>query len=129
MELAAREHAACNGWAWAELIGIRRMWVARQHWVEYLKPAFEGEDLVMYTWVQSFRHFASMRRYALKRGDELLLVGATEWVFVDADRLRPARLTQDVMASFITVSSDDPELLALGIARPVRFTPTAGLLA
>ena len=47
MEAAATAHAAQNGWAYADLVGIRRMWVARQHWVEYLKPAFLGEELTM----------------------------------------------------------------------------------
>lgn len=128
MEAAATAHAAQNGWAYADLVGIRRMWVARQHWVEYLKPAFLGEELMMFTWVQSIRHFASLRRYALKRGEDLLLAGATEWVFVDSERFRPARLTEDVVASFLTVPPDDPELQTLGIARQIRYSPSATLL-
>lgn len=129
MEAAATRHSAQNGWAYADLVGIGRMWVARQHWVEYLKPAYLGEDLMMYTWVQSIRHFASMRRYALKRGDDLLMVGATEWVFIDSERLRPARLSAEVEASFTVVAPDDPVLRELDIDRPIRFSPSPGLAA
>ena len=129
MEAAATAHAAQCGWSFDALRDAGRMWVARQHWVEYLRPAFEGDRLNLCTWVQSFRGSASLRRYALKRGGELLMIGATEWIFVDYARRRPVRIGADVAATFPIVAADDAELRSLGIDRPIRYAPSAWLLA
>lgn len=129
MERIATNHAASLGWDLAHLRSIGHVWVAREHWIEYLRPCFLSEPLTMYSWVQSFRAAASLRRYAVKRGGELIMVGATEWVFVDFDKKRPALFTPDVKAAFepILVPADDPALLALGIARAPRPNPSHGL--
>lgn len=122
-------HAASLGWDLEHLRSIGRVWVAREHWIEYLRPSFLGESLTMYTWVQSFRAAASLRRYAVKRGGELIMVGATEWVFVDYDKKHPAFFTPDVKAAFepVLVPAADPVLQALGIARAPRSSPSHGL--
>ncbi len=123
MEEAATAHAAGLGWSFENLKAICRAWVAREHWIEYLMPAFEGERLELFTWVQNLRGAASLRRYALRRGDDLLMTGATEWVFVDYERRRPVLVTPEMRASFPRVAEDDPRLEALGIARCVRWSP------
>ena len=51
MEEAATAHAASLGWSFENLKAIGRAWVAREHWIEYLMPAFEGERLELFTWV------------------------------------------------------------------------------
>ncbi len=127
MEEGAVQHAAANGWPFDALKRINAAWVARQHWIEYLRPALLGEDLVLYTWVQSLKRFSSLRRYALKRGDEVLMVGATEWVFVDFQRRKPAPIHESVVASFELVAPDSPLLIERGIQRLVRFMPSPGL--
>lgn len=127
MEEAAICHAAHNGWPFEELKKINSAWVARQHWIEYLRPALLGDNLVLYTWVQSLKRFSSLRRYALKRGDEVLMVGATEWVFVDFVQRKPVTIHEGVVNSFELVPSDSPLLAELGIQRLVRFMPSAGL--
>lgn len=127
MEAAATAHAASCGWDFEALARVNRTWVARQHWIEYLKPAFEGDQLTLYTWVQSAKRFSSLRRYAIKRGGELLTVGATEWVLVDYEKRRPALITDEMIACFHPIPVDAPELKALGIVRMVRFAPSPGL--
>lgn len=123
MERAATAHAAALGWSFDALSGIGRMWVARRHWVEYLKPCFEGQRLTLYTWVQDMRRVTSLRRYALVREGEVVMAGATEWAFVDAARQRPCAVDEVVQASFTLVPPGDPRLQALGLARPMRYLP------
>ncbi len=127
MEEGAVEHAAHNGWPFEALRQINSAWVARQHWIEYIRPAVLNDDLTLYTWVQSLKRFSSLRRYALKRGDEVLMVGATEWVFVDYTRRKPAPIHPEVVKSFELVAPDSPMLLERGIQRLVRFMPSPGL--
>ena len=129
MEHAAMHHAASIGWGFAALRSMGRTWVAREHWVEYLRPSFEGERLEMFSWIQGWRSAASLRRYAIRRADELIFVGATEWVFVDYEKRRPALFADEQIAVLekYAVSPEDPVLESLGIARSVRYLPSRGL--
>ena len=67
-------------------------WVARSHRIEYLRPAFAGERIVVLTWVADFRRVPSLRKYRLVRlpGGEILAHGETDWVFVDATEAAPS---------------------------------------
>ena len=129
MEHAAMHHAASIGWGFAALRSMGRTWVAREHWVEYLRPSFEGERLEMFSWIQGWRAAARRRRYAIRRADELIFVGATEWVFVDYEKRRPALFADEQIAVLekYAVSPEDPVLESLGIARSVRYLPSRGL--
>lgn len=127
MEEAATAHATSLGWSFGNLKAIGRAWVAREHWIEYLMPAFEGERLELFTWVQSLRGATSLRRYALRRGEDLLMTSATEWVFVDYERRRPVLLTPEMRSSFPRVAEGDERLVRLGIARCVRWSPAPAL--
>lgn len=129
MEHAAMHHAASIGWGFAALRSMGRTWVAHEHWVEYLRPSFEGERLEMFSWIQGWRAAASLRRYAIRRADELIFVGATEWVFVDYEKRRPALFADEQIAVLekYAVSPEDPVLESLGIARSVRYLPSRGL--
>ena len=129
MERIATNHAASIGWSFEALRAMGRMWVAREHWAEYLRPCFEGDQLEMYSWIQSWRGAASLRRYAIRRGGDLVFVGATEWVFVDFEKKRPAFFTEAELAVIEShrVAPDDPQLAELGISRNVRYEPSRGL--
>ena len=126
MEDAARDHAAAHGWSLEVLKASDRAWVARQHWIEYLRPTFEGDEVELLTWVQSVRGPLCLRRYAVRRGADLLAVAATEWVFVNG-RGRPVSLSEAERSAFGAVAADDARLAELGIERTVRYRPTAGL--
>lgn len=130
MEGAATRHAALIGWGIDDLRAAGRGWVAREHWIEYLRPTFAGETLDIYTWIQSIRGPASLRRYAVTRSGVLVAAGATEWVYVDAVRGRPVNLEAEALERVrpLLVSARDEELVALGIARSVRFMPAPSLL-
>lgn len=127
MEEAATLHAASRGQTFEALKASGRAWVVRQHWIEYLRPALFGDELVVYTWVQSIRRISSLRRYAIMRQNELLTVGATEWVLVDYVRRRPMVIPPDVQEAFQLLPPEAPELSELGISRMVRFAPSVGL--
>ena len=117
MEAAATAHAASLGWSFDALRSAGRVWVVRQHWIEYLRSARLGDEL------------SSLRRYAVLRNGELLTVGATEWVLVDYERRTPVQIPEEMRASFRLVAPDAEVLRDMGIRRMVRFAPSPGLAA
>lgn len=69
-------------------------WVVRRHEIEYLKPAFLGDELVARTWVgepsaATWERFTEITRIA---DGGLLVKARTVWVLVDATSGRPRRI-------------------------------------
>jgi len=81
---------------------IGAMWVVRTHRIEYLHPAFAGEEVIVFTWVSNFRRVRSLRKYKIIRvkDNAVLVEGETDWVFVDAQTGRLRSIPQNVMATF-----------------------------
>jgi acyl-CoA thioester hydrolase len=77
-------------------------WVVRSHHIEYLAPAFVGDEIEVRTWVVNIRRVGSLRRYEfVRKSDERLLSrGETEWVFVNATSGRPLAIPEDVSRLF-----------------------------
>jgi len=77
-------------------------WVIRTHRVEYLRPAFAGEQIIVLTWVSNFRRVQSLRKYRIIRAKDnaVLVEGETDWVFVDAKTGRLRSIPKNVIASF-----------------------------
>ena len=77
-------------------------WVVRMHRVEYLRPAFAGEQIIVLTWVSNFRRVQSLRRYRIIRVKDraVLVEGETDWVFVNAKTGRLRSIPQNVIAAF-----------------------------
>lgn len=81
-------------------------WVARSHHIEYLRPAFEGEELKARTWIATMERVKSERRYEFVRGETVLARGRTEWVLVDATSGRPKRIP-DEMSELLSKTKGD----------------------
>ena len=88
---------------------VNATWVVRTHTVEYLLPAFAGNEVEVLTWVVNMRRVRSTRRYQFRRVEDgaLLVRGETEWVFVDVMSGRPRSVPVEVSELF-RVTSDDP---------------------
>lgn len=123
MEMAAMKHASLLGCGAKECLQQGEVWVAREHWIEYLRPCYEGDELTIYSWVETMDGPRSLRRYAIKRGARLVCVGATEWVYIDYKSGKVMDVPADVASRFTIIGSDDERLIDLGIARGVRFEP------
>jgi len=87
---------------------IGAMWVARSHKIEYLSPAFDGDQIEALTWVVNFRKVRSLRRYKFVRiADQAVLArGETDWVFMDANKGRPRAIPEQVSGAFALVGED-----------------------
>ena len=76
--------------------------------IEYLQPAFAGDEIVVYTWVSNFRKVQSLRKYRIVRAaDKTALAAAeTEWAFVAYDRRVPRRIPPEVIEAFEVVPEE-----------------------
>ncbi len=107
MQEAATAHATALGLL--ELMAREgTTWVAREHTIKYLQPAFAGETIGVQTWVVNFRKVRSTRRYRFIRLPEqtLLAEGATDWINVDATTGKPRPVPKPVQEMFADIKSD-----------------------
>ena len=83
-------------------------WVVRTHHIEYLRPAFAGEKIVVLTWVSNLRRVQSLRKYKIIRIEDntILVEGETNWVFVDAKTGKLRSIPSNIMAAFEVLSKD-----------------------
>jgi acyl-CoA thioester hydrolase len=81
---------------------IGAIWVVREHHVEYLLPAYAGEQVEIQTWVANIRRVRSLRRYRfVRKSDRQVLVrGETDWVFIDQTSGLPRRIPEAVSGLF-----------------------------
>lgn len=109
MQDVAISHSAAQGWDMERYAALGCAWVVRSHHVEYLRPAFAGDEVELLTWVAGFSPRASPRRYLFRRaGDGKALVEAeTVWVFVDLKSGQPRRVPDAVREAFEVVGVDE----------------------
>ena len=122
MQDVAVEHSAARGWGLERYLATGVVWVVRSHSIEYLRPAFAGDELRLATWVADLRPRSSLRKYLFWRPADGQVVARAEtlWVLVDAGTGRACPLPAELRESFEVVP-DDEEVLRLlrGAAAPV----------
>lgn len=104
-DIAIEHYEAIGGVNPMQLIGAT--WVVREHKIEYLLPAFEGDEIEIRTWVENVRRVRSLRQYEFVRKSDgkILVRGETDWVFVDAKTGAPRAIPDEVYQVF----AGDPE--------------------
>lgn len=104
MNRAAIAHSEAVGLDLARYRRLGGTFVVRRHEIDYLAPAFEGDEVVAYTWAESCRRATAERRHEVRRGDGRVLArGFNLWAWVDLTG-RPARMPAEVEAAFTSGS-------------------------
>jgi len=100
MQDIAVEHYSSIGGVIAQ--GPDATWVVREHKIEYLLPAFAGEEIEIKTWVETVRRVRSLRKYEFvrKTDGKVLVRGETDWVFVDVKTGTPRAIPEEVSRVF-----------------------------
>jgi acyl-CoA thioester hydrolase len=82
-----------------------RAWVALKHEISYRKPAFLGDtDVVATTVLQSIKGARAFYETVIKRGEDVLAEVQSSWCCIDAETLRPSRISADIAAYFFPKS-------------------------
>lgn len=122
MQDAAEAHVNAAGWPMERLLGVGKSWVVRWHRIEYMRSCAIGEPVVLCTWVRDYRRIRSLRRYRfLRESDGTVLAEAeTEWVFLDVESKRPARIPEAFMEIFPAIPEEEEERIGCAAAVPPR---------
>jgi acyl-CoA thioester hydrolase len=101
MQHAAVAHSTANGWPPERYDALGAGWVVRSHKITYLKPAFEGDRVVIRTWVENMKPATSLRRYEIMLADGSVLARAeTDWAFINYAKQKAVRIPTEVANSF-----------------------------
>jgi acyl-CoA thioester hydrolase len=109
MQEAAIAHSSANGWSLERYQDCGFSWVARSHFIEYRQPAYELDEIAVYTWVANLKGIASLRKYKIVRKTDgtVLAVAETKWVFIDLQSKRPRRVPPEVAADYAIVGEEE----------------------
>ena len=106
MQHAAVAHSSANGWPAQRYEQLGAGWVVRSHKITYLRPAYEGNRVVVRTWVANIRSAASLRMYEIRNADgEVLATAETDWAFIGYEKQKPVRIPPQVRDCFEVVAS------------------------
>jgi len=101
MIAAALEHSEAVGWDAARYAALGNAWVVRSHAIEYLRPAFADDAVIVRTWVSEMAKVSSRRKYAIAReGGPVLARAETLWVFTNRRTHTLDRVPADLRAAF-----------------------------
>ena len=116
MQNAAVDHAETSGCGQATR-EAGASWVVRSHHVEYVRPSYENDELLVVTWVSTILRASSLRKYrVLRQVDHLLLAkGETTWVFIDAATARPRTIPKTVSSTLPVVAPEDEGDMLAGL--------------
>ena len=97
---AAVEASAAAGYDAGWYAAAGTLWLVRRSTLDVRRPVRAGERLLVNTWVEDFRRVRSHRRYELVGTDGLCVDARTDWVYVDAENLRPRRVPAELEHAF-----------------------------
>ncbi len=75
------------------------VWVVLRHEIDYLKPAFLNDKIIIKTWVGETQGVKSTRYVEIYGNTKLVAKIKTVWVMLDAKTMRPKRISADVLAT------------------------------
>lgn len=95
-------HSAAVGLDHANYVALGAVFVVRKHEVEYLRSAYGGEEIDLYTHVEWWKAAASERRTRIVRAStgEQIARAATLWAYVSATTMKPTRIPDSVARAF-----------------------------
>ena len=81
-----------------QLAGVT--WVVLRHEIDYLRPAFAGEEITVSTWVGKAWAVKSERFTEIRRGDRVLVQAKSIWCALDSKTFRPRRIDDELKEKF-----------------------------
>jgi len=75
------------------------IWVVASHFVEYKRPSFLNEELVIETYVEKFEGTISERIVTIKNGNtqKINVKATTRWCLIDPDTKKPLRVPDEIL--------------------------------
>ena len=108
MQDVATAHIEQLGLGLAQYLQLKHAMVAVEHHVQYRKAAFEGEDLILRTWLDDLNTLYSFRQYVFYRPKDqsILFVGQTKWACIEIESGRPKRMSPSFTQAYQPIATD-----------------------
>jgi len=102
MQEAAFGASAAVGYDFARYNDLGHLWLVRETDIEYIAPLMYGDQVEIKTWVADFRRAHSLRRYEFIniRTNQLAARASTDWVYTNAQTLRPVTVPEALRRAF-----------------------------
>lgn len=102
----AQAHSTAVGYDWDAYRELGAVFVVRRHEIDYLRPAFAGDQIALRTWVETWKGVSCVRKTSIVRSDgEELARASTLWAFVSNETGRPQRIPADLKQQFGAAST------------------------
>lgn len=100
---AAIAHSVEQGWSTAKYRQHGWSWVVRSHYIEYRRPVFLDDQLVIKTWVADMKKYSSLRKYEVRHRytTKLVAKAETNWAFVEIDSAKLIPVPEVVSCDFL----------------------------
>lgn len=111
LERVAWSHSRLLGMDMARYRALDAGCVVRRHELDYLAATFEGEDLILGTWIlENDRRLTMWRGYQIIRpaDGKTVMRGRSLWVCVDMRQGRPRRQPPEFLQVYIPVGGFQP---------------------
>ena len=108
MQDVATAHIEQLGLGLAQYLQLKHAMVAVEHHVQYRKAAFEGEDIILRTWLDDLNTLYSFRQYVFYRPKDqsILFVGQTKWACIEIESGRPKRMSPSFTQAYQPIATD-----------------------
>ncbi|MBO3696937.1 thioesterase family protein [Roseivirga sp. E12] len=97
-DVAKQHWEVCAEQQWVD----KYAWVALSHFIEYKKPAFLNDTLLIQTHVHEFDGVKSNRlvRISNQASGDLIVQSSTSWCMLDREKNRPTRVLEAMVEAF-----------------------------
>ena len=108
MQDVAEAHIEALGLGLAQYLELKHAMVAVEHHVQYRKAAFEGEEVILRTWLNDINALYSFRQYAFycPKDQSILFVGNTKWACIEIATGRPKRMSPSFTHAYQPIPAD-----------------------
>ena len=77
-----------------------KAWVALKHEITYRRPAFLDDEVIATTVLEKSAGARSVYNTVIRRGEDVLAEVQSMWCCIDAESLRPARISREVAENY-----------------------------
>lgn len=99
---AATAHSTELGYPMEKYLADKACFVVRRHEVDYLAPAYFGEELVLETWILDMQATKTYRIYRIKRiqDNKVLIEAKTLWVYISLESGKAIEIPAELRTAF-----------------------------
>jgi len=98
----ARAHSDAGGYDQDAYRALGAVFVVRRHEVDYLRSAVAGNEILLSTWVETWKAASCVRRTDVTSPDRSIVYAraSTRWAYVSFETQRPQRIPESLLSAF-----------------------------